>query len=72
MTTETCFCRAPRHHPLAQDAPRDHPELLVESHDARFPDVWRLRCPVCGSRWKVSLIPYGGIYGDFDWERLDS
>lgn len=71
MTTGTCMCRAPCATRLSEDAPRDHPELLLESHDATFPDVWRLRCSVCGTRWQVCLIPYGGLYGDFDWTRLD-
>jgi hypothetical protein len=26
---------------------------------------------VSGTRWSVVLIPYGGIYGDFDWERVE-
>jgi len=72
MSIDICVCRAPSHQRLSEDAPRDHPELVVESHNDKFPDVWLLRCSVCGTRWRVSLIPYGGIYGDFDWERMDS
>lgn len=69
--TEPCFCSEQTYARFQGDAPRAHPKLLVEAHDASYPDTWQLRCSVCGTRWQVDLIPSGGLYGDFEWERLD-
>lgn len=70
MTALACFCAQHSNRSFQGDAPRRFPELSVLSHNDRFPDTWALQCSVCSTRWQVGLIPYGGIYGDFDWERL--
>jgi len=67
----TCFCRRNPYARLQDDRPDRHPELRVESHSEGYVAEWRLRCSECGTAWRVNYIPGGGIYGDFDWERLD-
>ena len=52
--------------------PRRSSRISIDREDARFPAVIEVHCRVCGTRWKVMQIPYGGIYGDFDWQRIDA
>ncbi len=66
-----CYCVRHPHRSLQGDHPDRNPELLVESHTSGHAPEWRLRCSHCGTNWRVIGIPGGGIYGDFDWERLD-
>lgn len=71
MSSSRCLCSEQPHPNFQGDAPRKFPELIVDEHDEDFPPRWQLHCSRCGTRWSVALIPYGGIYGDFDWERVE-
>lgn len=71
MTSPRCVCLEKPYQRFQGDSPVRFPELVVDAHDQEFPDTWRVHCRHCGTRWVVALVPYGGIYGDFDWERLD-
>ncbi len=71
MSESHCLCSEQPYQRFQGDAPGKFAEFVVDEHEARFPPRWRLRCGVCGTRWSVVLIPYGGIYGDFDWERVE-
>lgn len=66
-----CFCVRNPHRSLQGDRPDRHEELRVEAHESGHAPLWRLRCSACGQRWTVVGIPGGGIYGDFDWQRVD-
>ena len=71
MTPPTCHC-AP--HPDARfygDDPARFPELQVLEDNGRFPAHLRLQCSICLRLWQVDQIPYGGLYGDFEWRRLE-
>lgn len=71
MTLPRCLCTDHPHQRFQGDSPTRYPELVVDVHEDRFPDRWHVHCRQCGTRWLVALVPYGGIYGDFDWERVD-
>ena len=30
---------------------------------------WRVRCPACGTIWRVDYLSGGGVYADFHWSR---
>ncbi|MBL8244152.1 MAG: hypothetical protein JNL89_08180 [Rhodanobacteraceae bacterium] len=67
----SCICQDPQRS-FNSDPPEKFPDLVIDHEDARFPAVIEVHCRVCGTRWKVMQIPYGGIYGDFDWQRIDA
>ena len=69
--TSNCSCPRTQGRRFQGDAPERHVELVEEQAWTDWPPRWRLRCPACQMRWLVSYIPGGGIYGDFDWARLD-
>lgn len=64
-----CTCQLPDHPRFQGDRPDQHPVLIEEIRE-EFPPSWIVSCRSCDRRWAVHAIPYGGIYGDFDWERL--
>ena len=65
-----CVCSSESGVRLSEHGPSTFPELVIEAQDDRRFPTWDVRCAVCGTRWRVHVIPYGGIYGDFDWHRL--
>ena len=71
-SSAACLCARQPHRHFYGDHPRDFPELIIDVTDAKDPPCWTLHCSHCGTRWKVCVIPYGGIYGDFDWERIET
>jgi hypothetical protein len=68
----TCLCQRNPHPSFQGDHPERFDELRVESHEPGHAPRWRVRCRVCGTAWTVVGIPGGGIYGDFDWQRIES
>lgn len=70
VSSPSCLCLDHPWQRFQGDKPTCFPELVVEAHDDRFPPTWQVCCSRCGTRWSVALVPYGGIYGDFDWERI--
>lgn len=71
MTTEACYCRSEKAGRPYGDDPAKYPELVEESSNGRFPVSLVVRCRICGKVWQVDQIPYGGIYGDFEWQPID-
>ena len=68
MNTDPCFCSEHLDRRFQGNAPMRIAGIVIDNHDARYPDVWRVHCERCATRWLVALIPGGGIYGDFDWD----
>ena len=71
MSAPRCICLDQPYRRFQGDSPARFPELVVDAHDDRFPDTWHVHCRHCGTHWSIALVPYGGIYGDCDWERVD-
>jgi hypothetical protein len=67
-----CLCTREPYRRFYGDHPRDFPEMVIDMADRKDPPCWILHCSHCGTGWKVSAIPYGGIYGDFEWERIEA
>ncbi|MBK8069193.1 MAG: hypothetical protein IPK27_16665 [Rhodanobacteraceae bacterium] len=65
-----CICQDPRG--FLGDPPEKFAEIVIDRESGRFPAVIEVHCSVCGARWKVLQIPYGGIYGDFEWQRVEA
>lgn len=65
-----CFCLRHPHRYLQGNHPERYPELLIQFHAAGHAPEWLVRCSRCETAWRIVGIPGGGIYGDFDWERL--
>ena len=70
MTAPRCICLDKPYLRFQGDSPTRYPELIVDAHDDEFPATWRVHCSLSGSHWLVAQVPYGGIYGDFDWDRV--
>ena len=66
----SCLCQDRPYQRFQGDAPERVTEIAVERADERFPADLTVRCTRCGTHWRVLQIPYGGIQGDYDWERL--
>ncbi len=70
MSEHACFCAG---HPGTRfygDDPGHIAGLEIIEDNGRFPATLRVRCRSCGGLWLVHQIPYGGIYGDFEWHSL--
>lgn len=72
MNQARCFCDD---HPGGRffgDDPLRVTEVEILEDNAVFPAILRVRCRSCAGEWRVEQIPYGGIYGDFDWRRVQA
>lgn len=65
-----CLCRRMPYAHFQGDDQRRHPEMIAEPSQDADADPLRLVCAVCGTRWRISRIHGGGIYGDVEWERV--
>ena len=63
---EPCFCERNPYPWTYGGDPEKAPGIEYDP-----PGVWgaKVRCVHCGTRWTVTAIPGGGIYGDVHWQR---